>query len=139
MIHGFKTIFPIPLGQAASFNPEIAETGARIAATEASVAGIRWTFAPMIDITHDPRWGRIAEGFGEDPLLVSQMGVAAIKGFQGSSLNHPTSIAACAKHLPDMVLRKEAEITTPPTSPNANSATFISALSKQPSMPEQLP
>lgn len=98
VIHGFKTIFPIPLGQAASFNPEIAETGARIAATEASAAGIRWTFAPMIDITHDPRWGRIAEGFGEDPLLVSQMGVAAIKGFQGSSLNHPTSIAACAKH-----------------------------------------
>ena len=63
VIHGFKTIFPIPLGQAASFNPEIAETGARIAATEASAAGIRWTFAPMIDITHDPRWGRIAEGF----------------------------------------------------------------------------
>jgi len=98
VIHGFKTIFPIPLGQAASFNPEIAETGARIAATEASAAGIRWTFAPMIDITHDPRWGRIAEGFGEDPLLVSQMGVAAIKGFQGSNLNLPTSIAACAKH-----------------------------------------
>lgn len=98
VIHGFKTIFPIPLGQAASFNPEIVETGARIAATEASAAGIRWTFAPMIDITHDPRWGRIAEGFGEDPLLVSMMGAAAIKGFQGKTLNEPTSIAACAKH-----------------------------------------
>lgn len=98
VIHGFKTIFPIPLGQAASFNPEIAETGARIAAAEASAAGIRWTFAPMVDISHDPRWGRIAEGFGEDPVLASVMGAAMVKGFQGNSLDEPTSIAACAKH-----------------------------------------
>ena len=98
VIHGFKTIFPIPLGQAASFNPEIAETGARIAATEASAAGIRWTFAPMIDITYDPRWGRIAEGCGEDPLLASVMGAAMVKGFQGTSLDNPTSVAACVKH-----------------------------------------
>ena len=98
VIHGYKTIFPIPLGQAASFNPQIVEEGARVTATEASAAGIRWTFAPMIDITHDPRWGRIAESFGEDPLLVSTMGVAMIRGFQGESLANPTSIAACAKH-----------------------------------------
>lgn len=98
VIHGFKTIFPIPLGQAASFNPEIAETGARVAATEASAAGIRWTFAPMIDVTYDPRWGRIAEGCGEDPYLTSAMGVAMIKGFQGDDMANPTSIAACAKH-----------------------------------------
>ena len=98
VIHGFKTIFPIPLGQAASFNSEIAETGARIAAAEASAAGIRWTFAPMVDISHDPRWGRIAEGFGEDPVLASVMGAAMVKGFQGNSLDEPTSIAACAKH-----------------------------------------
>lgn len=98
VIHGYKTIFPIPLGQAASFNPNIVEAGARIAAVEASAAGIRWTFAPMIDITHDPRWGRIAESFGEDPLLVSSMGAAMIRGFQGKSLDSPTSIAACAKH-----------------------------------------
>lgn len=98
VIHGFKTIFPIPLGQAASFNPDIAESGARIAAAEASAAGIRWTFAPMIDITYDPRWGRIAEGCGEDPLLVSVMGAAMVRGFQGKSLSDPTSIAACAKH-----------------------------------------
>jgi len=98
VIHGYKTIFPIPLGQAASFNPNIVEAGARIAAVEASAAGIRWTFAPMIDITHDPRWGRIAESFGEDPLLVSSMGAAMIRGFQGESLDNPASIAACAKH-----------------------------------------
>lgn len=98
VIHGYKTIFPIPLGQAATFNPQIVEDGARVAAIEASADGIRWTFAPMIDISRDPRWGRIAESCGEDPYLSSIMGVAMVKGFQGDSLNDPTSIAACAKH-----------------------------------------
>lgn len=98
VIHGFKTIFPIPLGQAASWNPKIAENGARVAALEASSVGIRWTFAPMIDISRDPRWGRIAESCGEDPYLTSVMGNAMIKGFQGDVLSSPTSIAACAKH-----------------------------------------
>ena len=98
VIHGYKTIFPIPLGQAATFNPQIVERGARVAAVEASADGIRWTFAPMIDISRDPRWGRIAESCGEDPYLTSVMGTAMIKGFQGSSLNSPTSMAACAKH-----------------------------------------
>lgn len=98
VIHGYKTIFPIPLGQAATFNPQIVEDAARVAAIEASADGIRWTFAPMIDISRDPRWGRIAESCGEDPYLSSIMGVAMVKGFQGDSLNDPTSIAACAKH-----------------------------------------
>lgn len=98
VIHGYKTIFPIPLGQAATFNPQIVERGARVAAVEASADGIRWTFAPMIDISRDPRWGRIAESCGEDPYLTSVMGTAMIKGFQGSLLNSPTSMAACAKH-----------------------------------------
>lgn len=98
VIHGYKTIFPIPLGQAATFNPQIVEDGARVAAIEASADGIRWTFAPMIDISRDPRWGRIAESCGEDPYLSAAMGVAMVKGFQGDSLNDPTSIAACAKH-----------------------------------------
>ena len=98
VIHGYKTIFPIPLGQAATFNPQIAEDGARVAAIEASADGIRWTFAPMIDISRDPRWGRIAESCGEDPYLSSVMGAAMIKGYQGDSLNDPTAIAACAKH-----------------------------------------
>ncbi|SEK36496.1 beta-glucosidase [Aquimarina amphilecti] len=98
VIHGFKTIFPIPLGQAASFNPSLVKEGSRIAAIEASTYGIRWTFAPMIDIARDPRWGRIAESAGEDPYLTSKMAEAYVKGFQGDDLSSPTSLAACAKH-----------------------------------------
>ncbi|WP_035084052.1 beta-glucosidase BglX [Aquimarina latercula] len=98
VIHGFKTIFPIPLGQAASFNPSLVQEGSRIAAIEASTYGIRWTFAPMIDISRDPRWGRIAESAGEDPYLTSRMAEAYVKGFQGEDLASPTSLAACAKH-----------------------------------------
>lgn len=98
VIHGYKTIFPIPLGQAATFDPELVKKGARVAAVESSADGIRWTFAPMIDISRDPRWGRIAESCGEDPYLTSVMGVAMIEGFQGDSLSDPTSMAACAKH-----------------------------------------
>ena len=98
VIHGFKTIFPIPLGQAASFDPSIAEEGARVAAIEAASVGVRWTFSPMIDVARDPRWGRMAEGCGEDTYLTSVMGVAMVKGYQGDSLNNPTSIAACPKH-----------------------------------------
>lgn len=98
IIHGFKTIFPIPLGQAASFEPAIAESGARIAATEARESGINWTFAPMIDISRDARWGRMAESLGEDPYLTASLGAAMVKGFQGSSLAGRSSIAACLKH-----------------------------------------
>lgn len=98
VIHGFKTIFPIPLGQAASFNPQLVEKGARIAATEASENGIRWTFAPMMDVSRDARWGRIAESFGEDTYLTEVMGMAMVKGFQGNDLSNPSSIAACGKH-----------------------------------------
>ena len=98
VIHGYKTIFPIPLGQAATFNPEVVKEGARVAAIEASADGIRWTFAPMIDVARDPRWGRIAESCGEDPYLNAIMGTAMRKGYQGDSLNDPPAIAACAKH-----------------------------------------
>lgn len=98
VIHGYKTIFPIPLGQAATFNPDLVQAGARVAAIEASADGIRWTFAPMIDVSRDARWGRMAESCGEDPYLNAVMGVAMVKGFQGDSLNSPTSMAACAKH-----------------------------------------
>lgn len=86
VIHGYKTIFPIPLGQAATFNPQIVEEGARVAAVEASADGIRWTFAPMIDVSRDARWGRMAESCGEDSYLNAVMGVAMVKGFQGDSL-----------------------------------------------------
>jgi len=98
VIHGFKTIFPIPLGQAASFNPLLVKEGSRVAAIEASTYGIRWTFAPMLDISRDPRWGRIAESAGEDPYLTSVMAEAYIKGFQGDDLSSSNSMAACAKH-----------------------------------------
>lgn len=98
VIHGYKTIFPIPLGQAATFNPDVVEAGARVAAVEASADGIRWTFAPMIDVSRDARWGRMAESCGEDPYLNAVMGAAMIRGFQGDSLNDPTAMAACAKH-----------------------------------------
>ena len=98
VIHGYRTIFPIPLGMAASWNPEIVKKAFRISAIEASSEGIKWTFAPMIDITWDPRWGRIAEGCGEDPILASAMARAMVEGIQGDSLTDPTSLAACAKH-----------------------------------------
>ena len=98
VIHGFKTIFPIPLGQAASWSPELLESGARIAALESATCGVNWTFAPMIDISRDPRWGRIAESLGEDPFLCSVLGASMIKGFQGNNLAEAGSIAACAKH-----------------------------------------
>lgn len=98
VIHGYRTIFPIPLGMAASWNPEAVRQAFRISAIEASAHGIRWTFAPMIDITWDPRWGRIAEGCGEDPFLASTLADAMVRGAQGDSLNDPTAIAACAKH-----------------------------------------
>lgn len=98
VIHGFKTIFPIPLGLASTWNPSLVENSARIAAIEASASGINWTFAPMIDISRDPRWGRIAESFGEDTYLSGVFARAMVRGFQGDDLSRPDSIAACAKH-----------------------------------------
>ncbi len=98
VIHGFNTVFPIPLGQAATWNPELVELGARIAAVEASACGIRWTFSPMMDVSRDARWGRIAESAGEDPLLNERMGLAMIRGYQTDDLSDPTAMAACAKH-----------------------------------------
>ena len=97
VIHGFHTIFPIPLGLAATFDPALVEEGARVAALEATAQGIRWTFSPMLDIARDPRWGRIAEGSGEDTYLDARMGEAMVRGYQGTSLDS-TSMAACVKH-----------------------------------------
>ncbi len=95
VIHGFKTIFPIPLGLAATWNEELAEACARESANEAAQHGINWTFAPMIDISRDPRWGRIAESFGEDPYLTARMGVAMVRGFQNGTENQ---LISCVKH-----------------------------------------
>jgi beta-glucosidase len=98
VIHGFNTIMPIPLGLAATWNPGLVQQGAVVAAHEAASAGINWTFAPMLDVSRDPRWGRIAESFGEDAFLTSQLASAMIQGFQGENFSSPGSIAACAKH-----------------------------------------
>jgi len=98
VIHGYKTIFPIPLGEAASWDPAAVERSARVAATEAAAAGQHWTFAPMVDIARDARWGRIMEGSGEDAFLGAQMAAARVRGFQGKDLAALDTIAACAKH-----------------------------------------
>ena len=99
IIHGFKTIFPIPLAIGCSWDLELAEKSAQIAALEASVSGIHVTFAPMVDLVRDPRWGRVMESTGEDPYLNSQFAKAFVRGFQGQKLeNNPYRMAACVKH-----------------------------------------
>jgi beta-glucosidase len=98
VIHGYRTIFPVPLGEASSFDPATVERAASVAAQEASAAGVRWTFAPMLDIARDARWGRIVEGSGEDPYLGAVMGRARVLGFQGSDYSAPDKVVACAKH-----------------------------------------
>jgi beta-glucosidase len=98
VIHGYRTVFPIPLGEAASWDPAAVERAASIAAAEARAAGVHWTFAPMVDIARDPRWGRIAEGAGEDPYLGSVMARARVRGFQGGDYSRPDRVVACAKH-----------------------------------------
>ncbi|WP_339681626.1 beta-glucosidase BglX [uncultured Hyphomonas sp.] len=98
VVHGHKTSFPIPLGEAASWDLELIEESARIAAAEAAAQGLNWTFAPMADISRDPRWGRVMEGAGEDPYLGAEIAVARVRGFQGSDLSRPDTIAATVKH-----------------------------------------
>jgi beta-glucosidase len=98
VIHGYRTIFPIPPGLASTWDPESVELAARIAAREAAAIGIRWTFSPMVDIARDPRWGRIAEGAGEDPFLGSAIAAAYVRGYQGRDLSASDSILSCAKH-----------------------------------------
>jgi beta-glucosidase len=98
VIHGHRTISPIPLAEAASWDPEAVEASARWAAFEATAFGINWTYAPMVDVARDPRWGRIMEGSGEDPYLGSVMAAARVRGFQGDDLAEPTTMLATAKH-----------------------------------------
>jgi beta-glucosidase len=98
VIHGYRTTLPLNLGLAATWDPEIVEKASRVAAQEASAAGVRWTFSPMVDIARDARWGRMSEGAGEDPFLGSAMARAYVRGYQGEKLDAPDSIVACAKH-----------------------------------------
>ena len=99
VIHGFRTIFPVPIGMAASWDPEMIERAQSVAAREARAVGIHWTFAPMVDIARDPRWGRIVEGAGEDPYLGAAVGVAQVRGFQGARVGAPDHLIAGPKHL----------------------------------------
>ncbi len=143
VIHGYRTIFPIPLGIASTWDPQLAEQEAQVAAREARAAGVRWTFAPMLDIARDPRWGRISEGAGEDPFLGAAMAAAYVRGFQGSNLAAADRIAACAKHYvaygaaeggrdynsAEVSERTLREIYLPPfqAAAEAGAATFMSA------------
>ncbi|MDH6253548.1 beta-glucosidase [Chryseobacterium sp. H1D6B] len=143
VIHGYRTTFPVNLGQAASWDLGLIEKSERIAATEASAYGIHWTFAPMVDIARDPRWGRVMEGSGEDTYLGTQIGVARIKGFQGKGLGSLDAVMACAKHFAaygaavggrdynsvDMSLRQLNETYLPPFKAvaEAGAATFMNS------------
>ncbi|HMI77393.1 MAG TPA: glycoside hydrolase family 3 N-terminal domain-containing protein [Ferruginibacter sp.] len=143
IIHGYRTIFPVPLGEAASWDMEIIQRSARIAATEASAAGVHWTFAPMVDIARDPRWGRVMEGAGEDPYLGSLIAAARVKGFQGNGLGNTDALMACAKHFAaygaavggrdynsvDMSLRQLYDVYLPPfkAAADAGAATFMNS------------
>ena len=98
VIHGLRTVYPISLAQACSFNPDLVTKACRMAAKESVLSGIDWTFSPMIDVARDPRWGRISECYGEDPYLNAVFGVASVKGYQGENLSDPFSVAACLKH-----------------------------------------
>ena len=99
VIHGYRTIYPVPLGLAASFDPGlVVDLAARMAAEEATTAGIRWFYSPMVDISRDARWGRSAEGAGEDAYLGAAMARAYIRGYQGDTLSKPDSVAASVKH-----------------------------------------
>ena len=143
VIHGFKTTFPIPLAEAASWDTSVIRLSARIAATEAAASGVHWTFAPMVDIARDPRWGRIMEGAGEDTYLGSAIATARVKGFQGNGLGNTDAVMACAKHFAaygaavggrdynsvDMSERQLWEVYLPPfkAAVDAGAATFMNS------------
>lgn len=143
VIHGYRTIFPIPLAEAASWDMKLIEQSARVAATECAAAGVHWTFAPMVDIARDPRWGRVMEGAGEDTYLGSLIAVARVKGFQGKGLGNTDAVMACAKHFAaygaavggrdynsvDMSLRQLHEVYLPPfkAAADAGVATFMNS------------
>src|SRR5436190_22354426 len=151
VIHGHRTIFPIPLGTAASWDLEAIEKSERIAAEEASAEGLHWTFAPMVDIARDPRWGRVMEGSGEDTYLGSRIAEARVRGFQGKGIGEVNSVMACVKHFAaygasqagrdyhvvDMSDRMFREIYLPPYTAaiNAGSATAMSSFNEYDGVP----
>lgn len=151
VVHGFKTITPIPLAESCSWDMDLIELSARTAAVEATAAGLQWTFAPMVDIARDPRWGRVMEGAGEDPYLGAAIAAARVKGFQGSNLSDENTIAACAKHFVgygaveagrdyntvDMSKQRLRELYLPPfaAAAEAGVATFMNSFNELLGMP----
>lgn len=152
VIHGYRTVFPVPLGMASSFDPALVQAASRMAAQEASADGIRWVFSPMVDIARDARWGRIVEGAGESPYLGAAMARAYVHGYQGKSLSDPDSVAACVKHfaaygaviagrdynavdMSDLMLR---QVYLPPyqAAIDAGAATVMSSFNSLDSVPE---
>lgn len=119
VIHGYRTIYPIPLGMGCSFDPALLRDCARMSAVEAAVSGVHVTFGPMLDLVRDARWGRVMESTGEDPVLNARLGKAAIEGYQGD-FSDPYNIATCVKHLPLTARRKADGIITPWICPCAN-------------------
>lgn len=126
VIHGFRTIFPVPIAMAASWDRSVATQAQAIAAKEAGAVGIKWVFAPMLDIARDPRWGRIVEGAGEDPYLGSAMAAAQVRGFQGDYIGAPGHVLACMKHFAGYGAAEGGAIMTAPTSPKRSCGMFIS-------------
>lgn len=151
VIHGYRTTFPVPLGLAATWDPALIEETSRVAAVEATSEGIRWTFAPMVDIARDPRWGRVMEGSGEDTYLGEVFAAAYVRGFQGKDLSDPTSLLACAKHYVayggaeggrdynsvDMSERMLRDVYLPPfkAAADAGAGTFMSAFNSLSGVP----
>ena len=130
VVHGLRAIFPIPLAQACSWNMDLIERVETAAAAEASACGVNWIFAPMVDITRDPRWGRIAEGAGEDPFLGARIAAARVRGFQSSSLPQAAGLPPAPSITSDMAQPRPGGITTPRISPSAVCAMFTCRLSK---------
>ncbi len=136
VIHGFETIFPMPLALSASWDMSLIEHVQSIAAREARAAGIAWTFAPMVDIARDPRWGRMIEGAGEDPFLGAAVARAQVRGFQGTDLSQPDRVLACAKHFAGYGAATGGRTTTPPSSPSPSCSTSTCLRSRRRRTPE---
>jgi beta-glucosidase len=134
VIHGYRTVFPVPLAMASSWDPSVEEQAQHLAGEDARAAGIRLTFTPMVDIARDARWGRIVEGAGEDPYLGSAMARAQVRGFQGNELG-PDSVSVCVKHYAGYGAPMAVAITTRATFPRSFSATFTCRRSTPPSRP----
>ena len=135
VIHGLRTIFPVPIAMAASWDPETIEAGQAVAARESRAVGIHWTFAPMVDIARDARWGRIIEGAGEDPYLGSAVGAAQVRGFQGAAVGTLSESSPAPSTLWAMAPRSAAGTTTKSTCPTPSSGTSICRRSRRPSRP----